>query len=41
MMTFSAILHRPKSRTNQNQKETTINTATAIIEGACNDRETI
>jgi hypothetical protein len=40
-MTLSAILSAPQVAPNQNQKETTINTATAIIEGACNDRETI
>lgn len=41
MTTYSAILSAPQVAPNQNQKEATINTATAIIEGACNDHETI
>jgi hypothetical protein len=40
-MTFSPILHLPQVATNQNQKETTINTAFAVIEGSLNDKENL
>lgn len=40
-MTFTPILHAPQVAPNQNQKEATINTALAVIEAACNDRQTI
>lgn len=40
-MTFSPILHLPQVAPNQNQKETTINTAFAVIEGSLNDKENL
>jgi hypothetical protein len=41
MTTFTPILHAPQVAPNQNQKEATINTAMAVFEAACNDRQSI
>ena len=41
MTTFTPLLHAPQIAANQNQKETTINTAMAIFEAACNDQESL
>lgn len=41
MTDYTSILHMPMVAPNQNQKESTINTALAIVEAACNDTLTL